>query len=354
LTAIRPTDRIVLACSGDLVTSLAIPWLADRFGAEIVTVTLDLGQPAGLEDLRERALAAGAVRAHVIDARDEFARDFILPALQAGVLDSEGDRCDVALARLLVARHLVAVAALENAVAVAHGIDVATDGRSFAGAVRSLNPRLRVLSPAREWRMTRAAISSNLWIQSARRRAGVNPSPRTDGPPRSAADNGASVAIRFDRGLPVAINDVELPLVDLIGSLTTIGGAHGIGSLNGDAMSAANDAAIEAPAAAVLRAACRDLRAAALPATKIRMLRDVAASSAQLIAQGRWFTPARETLDALLSTARDHLTGTVRLELVDGACHVVDCDVPERPGEGAARDEFVPEAPRQPIASAQA
>jgi argininosuccinate synthase len=379
LKPIRPTDRIVLACSGDLVTSIAIPWLAERYGAEIVTVTLDLGQGGALADVRERALAAGAVRAHVIDARDEFAREFILPALHAGALDGEGDRLAIPLARLLVAQHLVAAAALENAAAVAHGIDVAAAGKSFAEAIRSLNPRLRVLSPAREWRLTRAAqidyarasdipvlepvdraaaISSNLWGRSIRPAAGTQASLSLGSHLiRSAAaapDLGASVAIRFDRGLPVAINDVDMPLVDLIGSLTTIAGAHGVGRLTGGAACSGDGVAIEAPAAAVLRAALRDLRTAVLPAKALRVLPGLAASCTELIVRGRWFTPSRESLNGLLAATREHLTGTIRLELSKGACGVVDRDVPDRPGDDAAMDEFIPEPAHQRIAPAQA
>jgi len=358
LTAIRPTDRIVLACSGDLATSVAIPWLASRYGAEIVTVTLDVGQAERLDDVRERALAAGASRAHVIDAREELARDFLLPALHAGILD-EGDGFAVTLGRLLVARHLVTMAALERAVAVAHGLDVDAETASFARTIRSLNPTLRVIAPARDWRLTRAAqiayarerdmpvlepverptpTSTNLWGRSLAI-AGAAAATRVPRPARKP-DRAASVAIRFDRGVPVALNDVDLPVVDLIGTLATIGGAHGVG--------------LDAPAGAILRAASRDLRSAALPAATRRRLSGLASRGANLAARGRWFTPARDNLSAALTDVRDRLSGTIRVELSNGTCRVVDREVAAPPApEIAGEATIAPMVPHR-IAPARA
>ena len=376
---VRPIDRIVLACSGDLVTSVAIPWLAERYGAEVVTVTVDVGQGEALDDVRERALAAGAVRAHVIDARDELARHFILPALGAGALDEDGEAFAVPLARLLVARHLVATAALEQASAVAHGAAAAA-GEKLTRLVRSLNPRVRVLAPACDWKLTRPAqiayargsdipvlepverpvmVSSNLWGRTARTSlTGADTSLLTRHllravPPPSTP---ALVALRFEHGVPVAINDVEMPLVDVIDSLATIAGAHGVGRVEMLTLSAGPERiAIEAPAAAVLRAACRELRAATSPAQVRRIAQDLAADFADFIVTGRWFTPEREALDAVLTTTRDRLTGTVRLQLFRGACRVVDCDVPAPVRDSDAADDPVPRATaREPIAQVQA
>ena len=377
---IRPIDRIVLACSGDLVTSVAIPWLAERYGAEVVTVTVDVGQGEALDDVRERALAAGAVRAHVIDARDELARHFILPALGAGALDEGGEAFAVPLARLLVARHLVATAALEQASAVAHGAADAAAGEKLTRLVRSLHPRLRVLAPACDWKLTRPAqiayargsdipvlepverpvmVSSNLWGRTARTSlAGADTSLLTTHllravPPPSTP---ALVALRFEHGVPVAINDVEMPLVDLIDSLATIARTHGVGRVEMLTLSAGLERiAIEAPAAAVLRTACRELRAATLPAHVRRIAPDLAADVADFIVTGRWFTPEREALDAVLTTTRDRLTGTVRLQLFKGACRVVDCEVSEPARDRDAADDPVPRATaREPIAQVQA
>src|SRR5687767_11885065 len=142
-------ERIVLAYSGGLDTSVAIPWLAEKYGAEIVTVTMDLGQGKELEDARERALGLGAVRAHVRDLRDEFARGYILPALQAGALYEQHYPLATALGRPLIARHLVDVARAEGATAVAHGCgtEKGNDAARIEQAVEALNPELEIVAP---------------------------------------------------------------------------------------------------------------------------------------------------------------------------------------------------------------
>ena len=150
-------ERIVLGFSGGLDTSIAIPWLAERYRAEVIAVTVDLGQGRELTDLRARALALGATRAHVLDARDEFARGYILPALQAGALYEDRYPLATALARPLIAKKLVEVARLEGASAIAHGCAVrGNDQVRLEIAARALDPSITVIAPAREWEMSRA------------------------------------------------------------------------------------------------------------------------------------------------------------------------------------------------------
>src|SRR5438876_1454879 len=142
-------DRIVLAFAGDLESSIAVPWLAETEDAEIVAVTLDFGQSRDLEGIRDRALTLGAVRAHVLDARAEFARDYLLPALKAGALDDRGRRLAAALGHAAIARALVEIAEIEQAVRVAHG--GITSAARLTAAVQSLKPDVTVLAPVREW-----------------------------------------------------------------------------------------------------------------------------------------------------------------------------------------------------------
>ena len=149
-------ERIVLAYSGGLDESIAIQWLAETFSAEVVTVTLDLGHGAELVEIRQRALALGAVRSHVIDVREEFVRDYALPALQAGALYADRAPMTTALTRPLIARKLVDVARMENATAVAHGCAATSDdGLRLDALVSALDPALRVIAPTRMWDMTR-------------------------------------------------------------------------------------------------------------------------------------------------------------------------------------------------------
>ena len=148
--------RIVLAYSGGLDTSAAIAWLAEQYSAEVIAVTLDLGQGRELTDVRERALAVGATRAHVLDVRDEFASDYILPALQAGALYEDRYPLATALTRPLIARKLVDVARMEGASVIAHGCNgKANDELRLEAGVRALDPALTMLAPARIWGMTR-------------------------------------------------------------------------------------------------------------------------------------------------------------------------------------------------------
>src|ERR671923_42131 len=147
-------DRIVLAYSGGLDTSVAIPWLAEKFGAEIVAVTLDLGQGRELADIRERALALGAVRAHVVDVREEFVRDYILPALQAGALYEDRYPLATALGRPLIAKRLVEIARMEGASAIAHGCTGKdNDQVGLDVSARAVEPSITVIAPARMWGM---------------------------------------------------------------------------------------------------------------------------------------------------------------------------------------------------------
>jgi argininosuccinate synthase len=208
--------RIVLAYSGGLAGSVAIPWLAERHGAEIITVTLDLGDGTELDEVRARALTLGAVRAHVLDVREEFARDYVLPAVRSGALEG-GARSLAALAAPLIARTVAEIAAIERAEAI-------VDGAAACGMT---------VAEQQEYARARGIVSSNA---AARRRA------------RSASlppDTAARVEISFVSGVPTGINAIAMRLPELLECLTTIAAEHAVGSRE-DAYG---------PAAAVLRAA---------------------------------------------------------------------------------------------------
>src|SRR4026209_1361668 len=149
--------RIVLAYSGGLDTSVAIPWLTEKYGAQIIAVTLDLGQGRELNQIRERAMSTGAIRCHVLDVREQFARDYILPALQADALYEERYPLATALGRPLIAKKLVEIAQMENASAIAHGCPGKGNGQGRIDvSARAIDPRRTGVAPAREWDMTRA------------------------------------------------------------------------------------------------------------------------------------------------------------------------------------------------------
>ncbi|MCL4844989.1 MAG: argininosuccinate synthase [Acidobacteria bacterium] len=348
-------ERIVLAYSGGLDTSVAIPWLADHFDAEIVAVTLDLGQGKELADVRERALAVGAVRAHVVDVREEFARDYLLPALKAGAIYEHKYPLATALGRPLIAKHLVQIAEMEGASAIAHGCTgKGNDQVRIDVSARALNPTIKVIAPARVWGMTRpdeiayararsipvpATVDSpystdaNLWGRSIE--CGVLEDPWCEPPeeiytltkaPAEAPDTPAYVEIEFERGVPVKVNGVAMPLVELISSLETIAGAHGVGRIDmveNRLVGIKSREIYEAPAAVVLHTAHRELEAMVIPRDLDRLKHDLGRQYADLVYNGVWFAPIREAIDAFVEQVQQRVTGVARLKLFKGDCRIV-------------------------------
>jgi argininosuccinate synthase len=348
-------ERIVLAYSGGLDTSVAIPWLADHFDAEIVAVTLDLGQGKELADVRERALAVGAVRAHVVDVREEFARDYLLPALKAGAIYEHKYPLATALGRPLIAKHLVQIAEMEGASAIAHGCTgKGNDQVRIDVSARALNPTIKVIAPARVWGMTRpdeiayararnipvpATVDSpystdaNLWGRSIE--CGVLEDPWCEPPeeiytltkaPAEAPDTPAYVEIEFERGVPISVNGVAMPLVELISSLETIAGAHGVGRIDmveNRLVGIKSREIYEAPAAIVLHTAHRELEAMVIPRDLERLKHDLGRQYADLVYNGVWFAPIREAIDAFVEQVQQRVTGVARLKLFKGDCRIV-------------------------------
>jgi argininosuccinate synthase len=348
-------ERIVLAYSGGLDTSVAIPWLAERYGAEVVAVTLDLGQGRELDQIRERAMATGAVRCHVLDVREEFARDYILPALQAGAIYEDRYPMATALGRPLIAQKLVEIADMEKATAIAHGCTgKGNDQVRIDVSARALNPTIRVIAPARVWNMSRSdeidfarargipvpvtrqspySTDENLWGRSIE--CGVLEDPWTEPPeeiytltksPADAPDVPAYVEIEFDRGVPTLVNGVGMPFPELIASLETIAGAHGVGRidmLENRLVGIKSREIYEAPAAVVLHAAHRELENMVIPRDLQRLKRQLSQIYADLVYNGLWFTQTREAIDAFTASVQQRVTGTVRLKLFKGDCRVV-------------------------------
>ena len=337
--------RIVLAYSGGLVTSAAVAWLARQHDAEVVTLTLDFGQERELAVVRERALALGAVRAHVIDAREEFVRDYVLPALQAGALESEGHAMVVTLARPLIARRLVEIARMESAAAVAHGGAPGSSGElALHEAIRSLDPALEIAAPAREWNMSDTELvtfarAQNIHVPQAepyRTDASLWGRMLTtlDGdavpedaftltrPAEDCQDDGAVVDIDFASGVPVRANGVEMSIIEMIESLETIAGAHGVGR------TAAGPRVVEAPAAAVLHVAHRELETFVIGEDLARIKAGLADVYARMVTTGRWFSDVRESIDGFVRVIQPRVTGSVRVRLSRGRCDVTRCSSP--------------------------
>ena len=347
--------KIVLAYSGGLDTSVAIPWLKEKYGAEIIAVTLDLGQGRELNQIRERAMSTGAIRCHVLDVREEFARSYILPALQAHAVYEERYPLATALSRPLIAKKLVDIAHMENATSIAHGCTgKGNDQVRIAVSARALDPSIAVIAPAREWGMTRAeevayararnvsvpttmsnpySTDQNLWGRSIE--CGVLEDPWNEPPDdiytltKAVADAPATpayVEVTWHEGVPMAINGVEMPFVDLIDSLETIAGGHGIGRIDmmeNRLVGIKSREIYEAPAAMLLHQAHRELEGLVIPKDLQRVKQRLSQEYADLVYNGLWFSPTRAAIDAFMQNIQPHVTGTIRLKLYKGDCRVV-------------------------------
>lgn len=327
---------------------MAIPWLADRHGTAVVAVTLDLGQATDLAELRDRALAAGAARAHVIDARDEFARDFVWPALRAGALLDGRYPMATALSRPLIAAKLVEIARIEGASMVAHG-SAGRDRARLQQPLRALEGSLQATACADDMTQAQVAeyadrlglsvppagadrIDDNLWGRTIGRPADdgslavpeqvfklSHSLPQTPG-------SAAVVELSFERGTPTGINGVTMTAAELIDSLSTIAGEHGVGRF--DRVKSRPDGSRsrvihEAPAATVLHHAHRELALLTASASLARFSPSVAAAYTNVLGSGEWFDRLRAGLDAFVSSTQERVSGAVRVKLLKGSCHTV-------------------------------
>ena len=348
------SERVVLAYSGGLDTSVAIGWIAAETGADVIAVAVDVGQGGeDLEAIRKRALDCGAVDAVVVDAREEFARDFVAPALRANALYQDRYPLVSSLSRPLIAKHLIAAARHHDAGAIAHGCTgKGNDQVRFEVSAAALAPDLRVMAPVRDSGMTRDkaitfaadrglpidvtkrspySIDQNLWGRTAE--CGVLEDPWVT-PPEEVyeytsdplADEGPEeVVISFVDGLPTALGGVAMPLVELIAELTRHAGAHGVGRIDlvEDRLVGIKSREIyECPAAVTLLAAHKDLEDLTLERDLARFKKSVDQRWAELTYDGLWYSPLKRALDAFVTDASRHVTGEVRMRLHAGSATV--------------------------------
>ncbi len=348
-------QKIVLAYSGGLDTSVAIRWLAQRYDAEVVTLTVDLGGGKSTDEVRRRALETGAVKAVVHDAREEFVQGYVWPALQSGAIYEGAYPLATALGRPLIAQHLVRVAQEEKAFAVAHGCTgKGNDQVRFEVSAAALAPDLKVIAPAREWGMDRDqeldyarqhgiplesgnrssySIDENLWGRSIE--AGDLEDPWLEPPEVAYAwtqpvDRAPAqpryVEVGFHQGIPVAVDGEELSGVPLVESLRELAGAHGVGRIDhveNRLVGIKSREVYEAPAAVLLHQAHRALESLCLSREQARFKERVAQEYADLVYNGLWFTSHRQDLEAYVRSTQEHVSGTVRLRLHKGSCAVV-------------------------------
>ena len=358
-------EKIVLAYSGGLDTSVAVRWLKEERGYDVVALTVDVGMDRERESLHSRALAAGASKFLWRDAQETFVRHFAFPALAAGARYEGHYPLATALSRPLIARELVEVARSEGATAVAHGCTgKGNDQVRFDVSVQALAPELRIVAPLREWDMDREgeiayaqqhaipvaatkespySTDENLWGRSIE--CGVLEDPWQEPPqdvyawtksPAEAPDGPAYVEIGFVRGLPVLLEGREIdPVsldaretdpVSLVMSLNELAGAHGVGRVDmvEDRLVGIKSREIyEAPAAVTLLAAHEALESLTLSKDQQRLKARIGQEYAELIYNGLWFTAHHQDLAAYVQSTQRHVTGTVRVRLQKGVSTVV-------------------------------
>ena len=343
--------RVVLAYSGGLDTSVAVKWLQVEQGVEVVALAVDVGQGGDFEEIRQRALAAGAVEAVVADCREEFGRDYVGPALKANALYEGKYPLVSALSRPVIARHLVMAAREHGADAVAHGCTgKGNDQVRFEVSTRALAPDLEVLAPVRSWGMTRQdaihyaydhgipitatkekvySIDDNLWGRAIE--CGEMEDPWAT-PPQGVwsmtlpiATEPREVVVGFEAGVPVSIDGRRLALHELVQETNALVGSYGWGRIDmveNRRVGIKSRETYECPAALALIMAHADLESLTLERDVAREKARLEPRYAELVYDGLWFSPLKRALDAFIDESQRHVTGEVRLQLAPGSCLV--------------------------------
>ncbi len=349
------SDKVVLAYSGGLDTSVAIRWLEEKYNLKVITLTVDVGNVADLEVIQQKALTMGAIKALVVDAKEAFVNSFVFPSLQADAIYEGQYPLATALGRPLIAQLMVETARQEDATAVAHGCTgKGNDQVRFDVSVAALAPELKVIAPAREWNMTREqtieyaqthnipipitkaspySIDESLWGRAIE--CGVLEDPWNEPPedvfawtksPKEAPDEPAYLEIGFDKGIPVSLDGEKSDGVALIQRIHNLAGRHGIGRIDlveNRLVGIKSREVYEAPAAVVLLKAHQALEDLVLAKEQLRFKAKVASEYADLVYNGLWFTGLRQDLAAYVESTQRYVAGSVRVKLFKGNCQIV-------------------------------
>jgi argininosuccinate synthase len=348
-------NKVILAYSGGLDTSVMVPWIGEKYNLDVVTFTVDLGQGEDIERIRQKALRTGAVDAVALDARNLFVDCFVFPALMAGALYEGKYPLATALGRPLIAKLMVDAARDHNAVAVAHGCTgKGNDQVRFDVTFQTLSPNLKIIAPVREWKMSRDeeiafaakhgipveatkespySIDLNLWGRSCE--AGVLEDPWDEPPadafawtvdPAKAPDKPLYLTLDFEHGRPIALDGEKLDGVPLIDRLNKLGGQHGVGRIDhveNRLVGIKSRELYEAPAAVILHEAHRELESLCLSKQAQRFKTLVSQEYADIIYNGLWFSAFHQDLFAFVSSNQRFVAGQVRVKLFKGKATVV-------------------------------
>ncbi|MGG0755722.1 argininosuccinate synthase [Brevibacillus laterosporus] len=348
-------DKIVLAYSGGLDTSVAIKWLQDTYSYDVIAVALDVGEGKDLEFVQKKAMQVGAYKSIVVDGKEAFANEYVLPALQANAMYEGKYPLVSALSRYLISKILIEIADQEGAVAVAHGCTgKGNDQVRFDLSFTALNPNIQIVAPVREWGWTRDeeieyakknnipipinldnpySIDQNLWGRSCE--CGVLEDPWA-APPEGAyeltasiddaPDQAEEIEISFTKGVPTALNGEAMTLAELILALNKIAGKHGVGRIDhveNRLVGIKSREVYETPAATTLILAHRELEFLTQPREVAQFKPIVEQKMAQVIYEGLWYSPIRPALQAFIKETQANVTGIVRVKLHKGQAIVV-------------------------------
>lgn len=348
-------EKVVLAYSGGLDTSVAIQWLRQEKGLDVIAVAIDVGEERDYESIRQKALQIGAVKAFVIDAKERFANEYIARAIKANAMYENRYPVSTSLARPLIAQLVGEIAEQEGASVLSHGsTGKGNDQVRFEATWQCLFPQMRIYAPVREWGMTRDqeiayaeqhgipvpvtkkspySLDVNLWGKSCE--AGVLEDPWNEPPddvwtwtksPAEAPAEPGYVIIGFEAGVPVSLDGARMSLKDIIVTLNEFAGLHGVGRIDmieNRLVGIKSRETYECPAAIALITAHRELETLCLERSVMHFKAGVEQKYTELIYNGLWFSPLRLALDAFIDQTQQAVTGEVRLKLHKGACIAV-------------------------------
>ncbi len=354
-TKTEEKEKVVLAYSGGLDTSVAIRWLQEKYNLDVIAVAINVGQPPSNDDIVARALRNGAIKAEFIDAQDEFVNDFVWPALKANAEYQNIYPLSTAIARPMIVKALVEVAKREGAKYIAHGCTAkGNDQVRFDVGIVSLDPDLKIIAPMREWVMTREeeidyaqkngveiivkkenpySRDENLWGASCE--CGLLEDAWAEPPagvwvhtvdPQKAPDTPRYIEIEFKEGIPVALDGKKMKGVDLINELDRIAGENGVGRIDhveDRLIGIKSRETYECPAAVTLIKAHRALEAMTVQRDVIEYKRGLEHKFSEIVYYGLWFGGLREPINAFINETQRFVTGTIRMKLYKGNCTVV-------------------------------
>lgn len=348
-------EKVVLAYSGGLDTTTIIPWLKENFDYDVVCCCIDCGQGNELDGLEERAALSGASKLYIEDITDEFCDDYIVPCVQADAVYENKYLLGTSMARPGIAKKLVEIARKEGAVAICHGATgKGNDQIRFELAIKALAPDIKIIAP---WRMTDiwtlqsrddeidyckahgidlpfAADSSysrdrNLWHISHEGLELENPEnePNYDHllvlgvTPEKAPDEGEYVTMTFEKGVPTSVNGEKMKVSDIIRKLNELGGKHGVGIIDiveNRVVGMKSRGVYETPGGTILMEAHRQLEELVLDRATMEVKKDMGNKLAQIVYEGKWFTPLREAVQAFVESTQEYVTGEVKFKLYKG------------------------------------